>query len=116
MLSFACDYLEGAHEKILRRLVETNYEKAPGYSADKYCESAKEKISEKLGVLVQYLREKPQVTITYFKPDHSKNGGEYVDVTGAVKHIDEYRRVVIMKNGDIIYFEDIYDIQGKIFE
>ena len=79
-------------------------------------ESAKEKISEKLGVLVQYLREKPQVTITYFKPDHSKNGGEYVDVTGAVKHIDEYRRVVIMENGDIIYIEDIYDIQGKIFE
>lgn len=79
-------------------------------------ESAKERISEKLGVLVQYLREKPQATITYFKPDHSKNGGEYVNVTGVVKHIDEYRRVVIMENGDIIYFEDIYDIQGKIFE
>ena len=39
-----------------------------------------------------------------------------MNVTGAVKHIDEYRRVVIMENGDIIYIEDIYDIQGKIFE
>lgn len=46
MLAFECDYLEGAHEKILQRLVETNYEKAPGYSADKYCESAKEKIKQ----------------------------------------------------------------------
>ena len=79
-------------------------------------ESAKEKISEKLGAIAQYLIEKPQVTITYFKPDHSKGGGEYVEVTGIVKHIDEYRRVVIMENGDIIYIEDIYDIKGKIFE
>lgn len=44
MLAFECDYLEGAHEKILQRLSETNYEKAPGYGNDKYCESAKEKI------------------------------------------------------------------------
>ena len=44
MLAFACDYMEGAHEKILQRLSETNYEKAPGYGNDIYCESAKEKI------------------------------------------------------------------------
>ncbi len=46
MLAFECDYLEGAHEKILQRLVETNYDKAPGYSADHFCESAKEKIRQ----------------------------------------------------------------------
>lgn len=44
MLAFACDYMEGAHEKILKRLGETNYEKEPGYGNDSYCESAKEKI------------------------------------------------------------------------
>lgn len=44
MLSFESDYIEGAHEKILRRLLETNYEKLSGYGSDKYCESAKEKI------------------------------------------------------------------------
>ncbi len=44
MLSFECDYLEGAHEKILKRLVETNDIKASGYSSDAFCESAKEKI------------------------------------------------------------------------
>ncbi len=46
MLAFECDYLEGAHERILQRLVETNYEKAPGYSSDQYCESAIEKIRQ----------------------------------------------------------------------
>ena len=34
MLLFTCDYLEGAHEKILQRLTETNLEKMPGYEND----------------------------------------------------------------------------------
>ena len=46
MLDFANDYSEGAHEKILQRLLETNMEKLPGYGTDKYCESAKQKIRE----------------------------------------------------------------------
>ncbi len=44
MISFASDYLEGAHEAILRRLTETNYEKLSGYGSDPYCESAATKI------------------------------------------------------------------------
>ena len=44
MLFFSNDYGEGAHEKILRRLEETNLEAAPGYGEDRYCESAKQKI------------------------------------------------------------------------
>ncbi|MED9966506.1 MAG: low specificity L-threonine aldolase [Blautia sp.] len=46
MLSFESDYIEGAHGKILQRLVETNMEQLTGYGADKYCERAKEKIKE----------------------------------------------------------------------
>lgn len=46
MLSFACDYGEGAHPELLKRLVETNMEHLPGYGADSYCESAKNKIRE----------------------------------------------------------------------
>ena len=43
-MNFACDYLEGAHPLILERLLKANLEKNPGYSQDKYCDSAKEKI------------------------------------------------------------------------
>ena len=49
MLSFECDYSEGAHEKILKRLLETNMEQLPGYGSDAYCESAKEKIRKACG-------------------------------------------------------------------
>lgn len=44
MLFFANDYAEGAHEKILQRLLQTNIEQLPGYGTDSYCESAKNKI------------------------------------------------------------------------
>lgn len=44
MLSFESDYIQGAHEKILQRLTETNLEPLSGYGNDIYCESAKEKI------------------------------------------------------------------------
>ena len=49
MLSFTCDYSEGAHEAILRRLMETNFEQLPGYGEDAYCTSAKEKIRAACG-------------------------------------------------------------------
>ena len=49
MLAFECDYLEGAHEKILNRLIETNMEKLAGYGNDKYCAAAAEKILKACG-------------------------------------------------------------------
>ena len=48
-LSFASDYLEGAHPRILERLVETNLEKTAGYGADAYSESARAKIRAACG-------------------------------------------------------------------
>ncbi len=44
MISFANDYAQGAHPKVLQRLAETNLEPLAGYGEDKYCESAKSKI------------------------------------------------------------------------
>ena len=50
MLSFECDYNAGAHTAILARLAETNFEPLPGYGADKYSESAREKIKLACGL------------------------------------------------------------------
>ena len=46
MLNFESDYLEGAHEKILQRMLETNEEKLSGYGRDQYSASAVEKIRQ----------------------------------------------------------------------
>lgn len=45
-LSFASDYMEGAHPLILQRLMETNLEKSSGYGGDEYSEAARGKIRE----------------------------------------------------------------------
>jgi len=44
MLSFENDYSEGAHEQVLRRLVETNLVSMPGYGSDETCAAAADKI------------------------------------------------------------------------
>ena len=44
MISFESDYDNGCHEAILKRLLATNDERAPGYGLDHYCNAAKEKI------------------------------------------------------------------------
>ncbi len=49
MLAFECDYLEGAHEAVMKRLLETNMEKLPGYGSDPYCAGAAEKILKACG-------------------------------------------------------------------
>jgi Threonine aldolase len=41
MIRFECDYTEGAHERIIKRLVETNEEQTPGYGMDEHCEKAR---------------------------------------------------------------------------
>lgn len=49
MLYFNCDYMEGAHPAILKRLAETNLEHTLGYGCDLYCDAAKEKIRRECG-------------------------------------------------------------------
>lgn len=46
MLSFASDYLEGAHEAILKRFMETNFTVQAGYGNDEYTYSAIRKIRQ----------------------------------------------------------------------
>ncbi|MEX2947705.1 low specificity L-threonine aldolase [Staphylococcus warneri] len=48
MLSFENDYLEGAHEKVLQRLIETNRIQAPGYGFDQFTDQAIQKIKHKI--------------------------------------------------------------------
>lgn len=49
MIRFECDYAEGAHPKILEKMVETNFEQTPGYGVDEYCESARNRIKQLCG-------------------------------------------------------------------
>lgn len=49
MIRLNCDYLEGCHPAILRKLSETNLEQTPGYGLDSYCQQAAESIRQRFG-------------------------------------------------------------------
>ena len=49
MLNLASDYVEGAHPKILEKLLLTNLEQLTGYGSDVYCDAAKDKIRKAVG-------------------------------------------------------------------
>ncbi len=46
LLHFACDYMEGAHPRIIDRLAKTNMDHTAGYGCDEYCEHARSLIRE----------------------------------------------------------------------
>ena len=78
-------------------------------------EDSKERLSERLQLLIEERDAEHEVTITYFLADEKKDGGKYVEVTGAVKKIDEYTKTVLMCDGTRIPMDDVIDITGELF-
>ena len=87
MLSFECDYTEGAHERILQRLAEANREHLSGYGSDRYCESAKEKIRRECQC--------PQAEISFLV------GGTQTNAVVIDAMLKSYEGVVAVKTGHI---------------
>lgn len=87
MIRFDCDYLEGAHPKILKKIVETNYIQEAGYSNDEYTKSAIEKIKKAL--------KKEDVDI------HILTGGTQTNMTVISSILKSYQAVVCADTGHI---------------
>jgi len=49
MYQFQCDYNEGAHPRIMERLLQTNFEQTVGYGEDHYCAAAREAVRKAIG-------------------------------------------------------------------
>ena len=79
-------------------------------------EEALSTLNTKFHILVDSMNDKPEVTFTYFKPDKRKAGGAYVEVTGMVKKIDDFERLIVMQDGTKLPMDDILGHRGvKIF-
>lgn len=73
-------------------------------------EDIRRTLDEKLKVLQERAADDPEVTVTYFLQDERKDGGAYVTVTGSIKKVDGYERVLIMKDGAKIPLEEIVEM------
>ena len=87
MLSFTCDYAEGAHPLILKALADSNMEQLPGYGEDVYCRRAKDKIRKACGC--------PQASVYFLV------GGTQTNATVIASLLRNYEGVVSAGTGHI---------------
>lgn len=78
-------------------------------------EDRKAELDRKLRVLTEKLAEHPEITITYFQPDEKKDGGAYVTVSGQLKKIDDFERVITLMDGGKVPVDHVVDVESKIF-
>ena len=69
-----------------------------------------EELNDKLINLIADIKQKPKVSITYFKPDDKKSGGAYVTIKGNLRRIDEVEKIMVFTDEKKIRIEDVYDI------
>ena len=78
-------------------------------------EESRATLDRKQQLLLDNLADHPEVSVTYFVPDERKSGGAYVTVTGHVKKVDEYERLLILTDGTKVPLDEIQDLSGEIF-
>lgn len=66
-------------------------------------------------ILIDKLDEQPDVAITYFKSDETKDGGAYLTITDKIKRIDVYERLITTMDGTKIPMNDVINLEGNIF-
>lgn len=70
----------------------------------------------KLQIILEQIKNYPEISITYFIADTKKDGGEYVTVTGIVKKVDLYNQYICLVDNTEIPINEIIDISGDIFK
>ncbi len=79
-------------------------------------EETKALLDMKQQYLLDMISDQPEITVTYFIPDTKKSGGAYASVTGNLKRIDEYERLMLLTTGEKIPLVDIMDIESDLFK
>jgi len=76
----------------------------------------KQVLNEKLNIILDNIKDKPEVTFTYFIYDKKKSGGKYVDITGNVRKIDIVEQTVTLTNKTKIPINEIININSNLFK
>ena len=74
-------------------------------------EEKKEIIRNKLNIIEEKINDKVTVNITYFVKDKRKNGGEFKNIIGIIKKIDNYNNEIIFTDKNKIKLDNIIDIE-----
>jgi len=99
MIDFRCDYSEGAHPKVLEKLIQTNLEQTASYGEDPYCLKAAQLIREKCmrqDVAVHFLVGGTQTNLTVISAALRPHQGVIAADTG---HINVHESGAIEATG-----------------
>jgi len=76
----------------------------------------REVLNNKLNIIEENIKYKPEVSITYFIQDKKKDGGEYSTINGIVRRIDAVNNLIIMEDKSKIDMKDVLNITCDIFK
>lgn len=78
-------------------------------------EGQKALLNSKIQIIAERIKDKPEVTFTYFLYDNKKEGGKYVSVTGIVKKIDMVGQYIMLVDKTKILIKEIININSQLF-
>lgn len=76
-------------------------------------EDARAALDLKQQLLLERIKERPEITATWFQPDEKKDGGRYIVSTGRLKRIHEADQVLILADGLRIPIGDIVELESE---
>ena len=76
-------------------------------------EDARAALDSKQQLLLERIKERPEITVTWFQPDAKKDGGRYIVSTGRLKRIHEADQVLILVDGLRIPIGDIVELESE---
>ena len=78
-------------------------------------EESRAALDRKQQIIMDNISDSPRISVTYFIADEKKSGGTYVMVTGNVKKIDDYLRLMLLTDGTKIPFNEILELESDLF-
>lgn len=76
-------------------------------------EDARAALDLKQQLLLERIKEWPEITVTWFQPDAKKDGGRYIVSTGRLKRIHEVDQVLVLADGLRIPIGDIVELESE---
>lgn len=73
-------------------------------------------LNMKLNIINEHLKEKPEITITYFIKDNKKSGGKYSTLKCVIRRIDLVNQEIILYDRSVIKLDDIINISGNLIK
>ncbi|MCQ2159304.1 MAG: hypothetical protein MJY43_05760 [Bacteroidales bacterium] len=61
--------------------------------------------------ILERIGEHPEISVTWFRKDARKDGGEYVVTQGTVRDVEIANRLIVFREGERVSLDEIYEIR-----